>query len=130
MKRRKQIAVAILIGALLLTASLSVCVSGAQAGSSDTDPQLFAGRTLAAAGNTGAFVPSELPFTDVPADATYAQAVAWCYEKGLMQGTSATEFSPDSTLTRAMVVTVLYRAEQEPTVEWSDTFSDVPAGQW
>ena len=69
-------------------------------------------------------------FTDVPSDADYAPAVAWCKEQGLMNGTSATTFAPDATLTRAMVVTVLYRAEQEPQVEWNDVFSDVAAGQW
>lgn len=69
-------------------------------------------------------------FTDVPSDAGYAPAVAWCKEQGLMNGTSATEFSPDATLTRAMVVTVLYRAEGEPQVEWNGIFSDVAAGQW
>ena len=69
-------------------------------------------------------------FTDVPSDAGYAPAVAWCKEQGLMNGTSATEFFPDATLTRAMVVTVLYRAEGEPQVEWNGIFSDVAAGQW
>ena len=42
------------------------------------------------------------PFTDVPAGADYAQAADWCREMGLMQGTTPTTFSPDTTLTRAM----------------------------
>lgn len=62
--------------------------------------------TFAAANDTG--------FSDVPADANYAQAVAWCQEQGLMNGTSATEFSPNAALTRAMVVTVLYRGRRNP----------------
>lgn len=73
---------------------------------------------------------SDLPFADVPSDAEYAQAVAWCREQGLMGGVGGNRFDPNGTLTRAMVVTVLYRAEQTPQVEWKDTFSDVPAGQW
>ena len=69
-------------------------------------------------------------FTDVPAGADYAEAVAWCQEQGLMVGTSATEFSPDATLTRAMVVTVLYRAAGEPAVSGAPGFSDTQAGVW
>lgn len=94
-------------GALLLTLVLSLSI---------------AAPAFAAENNT--------VFTDVPADADYAQAVAWCREQNLMNGTSATEFSPNATLTRAMVVTVLYRAEGEPQMEWSNTFSDVAGGQW
>lgn len=49
-------------------------------------------------------------FTDVPAGAGYAQAVAWAVSKGITNGTSATTFSPDKTCTRAEIVTFLYRA--------------------
>ncbi len=49
-------------------------------------------------------------FTDVSIDADYAMAVAWALEKGITSGTSATTFSPDSTCTRAQIVTFLYRA--------------------
>ena len=69
-------------------------------------------------------------FTDVPAGADYAQAADWCREMGLMQGTTPTTFSPDATLTRAMVATVLHRAAGEPAVSGSSPFTDVPAGQW
>lgn len=49
-------------------------------------------------------------FTDIPADASYAQAVAWAVENGITAGTSDTTFSPDSTCTRGQIVTFLYRA--------------------
>lgn len=55
-------------------------------------------------------------FSDVPADADYANAVAWCLEQGLMNGIGEATFSPGATLTRAMVATVLYRAAGEPAV--------------
>ena len=83
---------------------------------------LLAVTALAAVEDTG--------FADVPSDADYAQAVAWCKEHGLMQGTSATAFSPDSTLTRAMVVTVLYRAAGEPVVNGTLAFTDTQVNQW
>ena len=51
-------------------------------------------------------------FTDVEADAWYAPYVADCVEKGLMIGTSDTEFSPDSTVTRAMFIQSLYKYYQ------------------
>lgn len=73
---------------------------------------------------------SAAEFSDVPAGADYAEAVAWCRENGLIQGTSADTFSPNGTLTRAMVATVLYRAAGKPSVTGAPTFTDVPAGEW
>lgn len=70
------------------------------------------------------------PFGDVAADAWYAEAVAYCREQGWMSGTSATEFSPDGEMTRAMVVTVLYRAAGEPVVSGTLSFTDTQSGQW
>ena len=52
------------------------------------------------------------PFTDVPASQYYYKAVLWAVEKGITKGTSETKFSPDSTCTRAQIVTFLYRVEQ------------------
>ena len=52
------------------------------------------------------------PFTDVPASQYYYKAVLWAVEKGITKGTSADKFSPDSTCTRAQIVTFLYRTEQ------------------
>jgi hypothetical protein len=49
-------------------------------------------------------------FTDVPADAEYAQAVAWAVEKGITTGLTDTTFAPDSTCTRGQIATFLYRA--------------------
>lgn len=48
-------------------------------------------------------------FTDVDAEAWYAEAVAWAVDKGLTQGVSATSFAPDDNCTRAQIVTFLYR---------------------
>ncbi len=48
-------------------------------------------------------------FTDVPASASYAQAVAWAVQNGVTNGTSATTFSPDATCTRGQIVTFLWR---------------------
>ena len=69
-------------------------------------------------------------FSDVSANADYAEAVVWCAEKGLMQGVSASRFDPDGTLTRAMVATVLYREAGEPAISGAPAFTDTQAGQW
>ena len=53
-----------------------------------------------------------MSFTDVPADAYYAEAVRWAVSEGITTGTSATTFSPDATVTRAQAVTFIYRNEQ------------------
>ena len=54
-------------------------------------------------------LPAQERFTDVQPGAWYAKAVKYVVENGLFQGTSDTTFSPDDTMTRAMLVTVLYR---------------------
>ena len=64
-------------------------------------------------------------FTDVPADAFYAKAVAWAVENGITSGTGEGKFSPDATCTRAQSVTFLYRASGSPAVSGSAEFSDV-----
>jgi len=69
-------------------------------------------------------------FSDVDADAWYAEAVMYCREHGLMNGTSSTTFDPDSSLTRAMMVTVLYRMAGSPDVSGTDAFSDTVEGSY
>lgn len=65
------------------------------------------------------------PFTDVPVDSYYYDAVMWAVEQGITSGTSATTFSPDATCTRAQAVTFLYRYEKSPTVSETNNFVDV-----
>ena len=72
----------------------------------------------------------EMTFTDVNSNAWYYDAVKYAFDNGLMNGTGATTFEPNTNLTRAMLVTVLYRYEGEPAVTASNPFSDVVAGQW
>lgn len=69
-------------------------------------------------------------FTDVPADAWYAEAVEYCRQNSIMNGTSDTTFAPEETLTRAMLVTILWRQAEKPVVNYLMEFSDVPEGQW
>lgn len=69
-------------------------------------------------------------FTDVPADAYYAQPVLWAVENGITAGTSATTFSPDETCTTAQIVTFLWRASGSPAVSGGTPFSDVSADEY
>jgi len=71
-----------------------------------------------------------LPFTDVSVDDWYYTAVRYVFENDIMRGTSETAFSPNGTLTRAMVATILYRLEQEPSVVFQQIFDDVAPGRW
>ena len=78
-------------------------------------------------------VSQELPFTDIPADAWYANEVQYCYENGIFAGTSDTTFSPDTTLSRAMLATTFYRMAGSPSLEdenLGSPFSDVPGDSW
>ena len=62
-----------------------------------------------------------ISFTDVAADAAYAQAVAWAVENGVTLGTSDTTFSPDTICTRGQIATFLYRVENLPAGEAETT---------
>lgn len=62
---------------------------------------------------------------DVPTDAWYAEAAAWCREHNILTGTT---FDANTAMTRATVADALYRAEGSPSVQESALFSDVPAG--
>jgi len=66
------------------------------------------------------------PFTDVSTEAYYYKAVLWAVEKDITDGTSATTFSPDATVTRAQVVTFQWRAAGKPVVNYAMFFTDVP----
>ena len=73
---------------------------------------------------------NQFPFTDVSKNDSCYNAVDYLYSKDIMNGTSATKFSPNAELTRAMVVTILYRAQGEPAVRMSGSFKDVAAGRY
>ncbi len=73
--------------------------------------------------------PAALPFEDVAADAWYYNDVAYVYANGLMNGTSDTTFEAEAELTRAMLVTTLWRLEGEPEAD-AAAFTDVAADQW
>ena len=67
-----------------------------------------------------------LTFVDVPTSAYYYDAVYWAVEHGVTNGTSATTFSPDATVTRAQAVTFQWRAAGSPSVS-GGSFDDVAA---
>ena len=71
-----------------------------------------------------------LPFTDVKTGDWFYEAVQYVYDKGMMTGVSADRFAPASTTTRGMIVTILYRLENEPAVSGELPFTDVEAGAW
>lgn len=66
-----------------------------------------------------------VPFSDVSQRAWYCDSVRFAVENGLMKGVSPTRFSPDHALTRAELVTVLYRCEKEPDAGGGSAFLDV-----
>ena len=68
------------------------------------------------------------PFTDVKLGDWFFDSVKYAEQNGLMNGTTDTTFAPNDNLTRAMLVTILYRAEGEPAVNKSIPFGDVDMG--
>lgn len=75
--------------------------------------------------------PAALAFTDVPTSAYYYDAICWSVENGVTNGTSATTFSPDTGVSRAQMVTFLWRAAGSPApVATVNPFTDVDAGDY
>jgi len=72
-----------------------------------------------------AFAGTNNPFGDVSDGAWYSDAVDYVYANNLMAGTSNTAFSPDTTLSKGMVVTILWRAAGSPEGIHEDIFTDV-----
>lgn len=68
-------------------------------------------------------------FTDMPSGWAHA-GLDFCVENGLISGTSDTKISPNTKMTRAMLVAVLYRLEGSPAVSGSSSFTDVPKNSW
>ena len=72
----------------------------------------------------------ENPYSDVAESDWFYDAVKYADENGLFAGTAETTFAPEESLTRAMLVTVLWRAEGQPVVNYLMTFADVDAGAY
>ena len=69
-------------------------------------------------------------YTDLDRTAWYHDGVHFCIEHGLMQGIGNNQFNPNGTTTRAMIVTILWRLEEEPVVNYLMQFEDVPQDEW
>ena len=94
-----------------------------------TSVKLNANTTVYAKWTENAVTPT-LPFTDVKSGDWFYEAVQYVYDKGMMTGVSADRFAPASTTTRGMIVTILYRLENEPAVSGGSAFTDVESGAW
>lgn len=70
------------------------------------------------------------PFGDVPANAWYADPVAWAYSNGITAGVSADSFGPGVVCTRAQIVTFLWKAAGAPEPAQITSFEDVPENSW
>lgn len=70
------------------------------------------------------------PFEDVKNDDWFYTDVEYTYENGMFQGLSDSIFGPNATVTRAMLVTVLWRMEKEPVTNYAISFSDVADGEY
>ena len=73
---------------------------------------------------------AELPFQDVAPGSWYETYVDYAYSNGLMNGTGEGLFSPDTNMSRGMIVTVLHRLEGSPAASAALPFDDVPGNQY
>lgn len=121
MKKWMRLAAAALGLALGLALLLPACAArrGEDAGAPAAPMQTPAGMAGLSAG-----------FSDVDSGAWYAGAVDYVREHGLMEGVGEGRFDPEGSLTRAMLITVLWRQAGQPVVNYLMRFSDVDGGQW
>lgn len=75
------------------------------------------------------YEPFDTPFTDIGGHWAY-DSIVYAFKNNIFNGMSDVCFEPEGIVNRAMVTAVLYRMENEPDVEETDIFSDVPSGQW
>ena len=92
-----------------------------------TFEEVKANHTIAASFRAEDERPAWNPFTDVKEAAWYYDSVKYVYERGLMNGTGITSFSPNLSTTRGMIITILWRLEQEPESGVAMAFGDVKA---
>ena len=78
----------------------------------------------------GSEVPQNNPFADVSTSDYYYDAVLWAVENGVTNGTSATTFSPDMAVSRAQMVTFLWRAHGSPKATGTNPFTDVSTSDY
>ncbi|WP_165445160.1 serine hydrolase [Bacilliculturomica massiliensis] len=123
-------------GAFFVYDGDGVCVASSVVSDSGT-AVLPEDGTVCLAGDPGQKFTVELsPYDDVTPDDWYGQAVLQMKKKGLMAGTAAHHFSPEETMTRAMMVTLLHKLNvSEPEkygirAERPALFADVDEGQW
>ena len=69
-------------------------------------------------------------FMDLDPDGWYAEGIGFCLTNGLMNGCSDTEFAPDDPLSRAMILTVLWRLDGEKRTDNALFFEDIPESEW
>ncbi|MBQ7075670.1 MAG: S-layer homology domain-containing protein [Clostridia bacterium] len=74
--------------------------------------------------------PTPSLFTDVKSTDWFYEAVLTAYHNGIIKGTSANEFSPNTDVTRAMFAKILHRLDGEPTTNYEVPFKDVPQNEW
>lgn len=79
-------------------------------------------------GSTGSNI--KLPFGDVTVSDWFYDDVRYVYANGIMDGTSSDRFAPNAPLTRAMIVTILYRMDGSPAMSGASDFKDVDSNKW
>jgi|GEM_PF-2276599 len=85
---------------------------------------------LAVTMSVGAFAANASEFTDVNGDDYFYQAVQWGIEEGITSGVGDDRFDPSGKVTRAQVVTFLWRMQGMPTPAATESFNDVETGSW
>jgi hypothetical protein len=111
----------------------TVYILTTQTGGGVTVTPVTVTRTASPAGGGGSGSPADdeaFPFTDVLKSDWFYNDVAYVYDNGLFEGTGAATFSPRLPMTRAMLVTVLFRLDAPAKGANTTGFADVPLGQW
>ena len=98
----------------------------------DSGDKIFYAHWMAAGAIPGIIdaIGDSMRFDDVSKGDWFYKDVEYVYNEGIMDGVSKREFAPNETLTRAMIVKILYRIEGEPAGYRSSGFNDVESGRW
>ena len=98
----------------------------------DSGDKIFYAHWMAAGAIPGIIdaIGDSMRFDDVSKGDWFYKDVEYVYNEGIMDGVSKREFAPNETLTRAMIVKILYRIEGEPAGYRTSDFGDVASGRW
>ena len=123
----KKVIISFSLACVLASSCLCACAAQEKTPENTEEPTISATEKTEVQSSA---VQANTMYNDVPQGVWYAEGVNYVSQKGLMNGVGNNRFAPDETITRGMLVTILYRMENSPYVSNTTKFEDVKPGSY